>query len=136
MKSTSICKYCQKPFNFLPSRSTGTYCSNKCQQKFKFLTITIPRIEQGLVNHHNTLKRFLIYKYNEICSICKNTNQWNNLPLSLHVDHIDGNSDNNFPSNLRLLCPNCHSQQPTTKNRIKKNTKRNKYLRKYKNGTE
>jgi hypothetical protein len=28
----------------------------------------------------------------------------------LQLDHIDGDSDNNYPKNLRLLCPNCHAQ--------------------------
>lgn len=28
------------------------------------------------------------------------------------MNHIDGDSDNNKVSNLRLLCPNCHTQTP------------------------
>lgn len=31
----------------------------------------------------------------------------------LQVDHIDGNSENNILSNLRVLCPNCHSLTTT-----------------------
>jgi 5-methylcytosine-specific restriction endonuclease McrA len=41
--------------------------------------------------------------------------KWNNLPITLEVDHIDGNASNNLPSNLRLVCPNCHSQTSTWK---------------------
>jgi len=33
--------------------------------------------------------------------------------VPLHVDHIDGDWTNNIVSNLRVLCPNCHSLTPT-----------------------
>lgn len=46
------------------------------------------------------------------CSIC-NINTWNNLPLILHVDHINGISTDHRKENLRLICPNCHSQTNT-----------------------
>lgn len=46
------------------------------------------------------------------CSICA-INEWQGKPLSLHLDHIDGVNTNNLISNLRLLCPNCHSQTST-----------------------
>lgn len=29
-------------------------------------------------------------------------------PCQLDVDHIDGNHNNNDPSNLQTLCANCH----------------------------
>jgi hypothetical protein len=44
------------------------------------------------------------------CDICRNNGTHNGSLLSLTVDHIDGISDNNEVSNLRWLCPNCHSQ--------------------------
>ena len=31
-----------------------------------------------------------------------------NTPDNLEVDHIDGNHENNSPTNLRTLCANCH----------------------------
>lgn len=46
------------------------------------------------------------------CAICGISN-WQGKPLSLQLDHIDGNHTNNTIENLRLLCPNCHSQTPT-----------------------
>ena len=46
------------------------------------------------------------------CSSCGLT-EWLGNPLSLHLDHIDGNNHNHVKSNLRLLCPNCHSQTDT-----------------------
>lgn len=54
------------------------------------------------------------------CSICK-ISDWQGESLSLHLDHIDGDNTNNQISNLRLLCPNCHSQTPTYCGRNKKN---------------
>lgn len=39
--------------------------------------------------------------------------EWNGKPLTLQLDHIDGDRTNNALDNLRLLCPNCHSQTET-----------------------
>ncbi|WP_307718227.1 HNH endonuclease signature motif containing protein [Rhodococcus pyridinivorans] len=38
---------------------------------------------------------------------------WRGEPITFHVDHIDGNSHDSRPENVRFLCPNCHSQTPT-----------------------
>lgn len=40
--------------------------------------------------------------------------EWNERPLTLQIDHIDGDWRNNLLSNLRFLCPNCHTQQITS----------------------
>lgn len=48
------------------------------------------------------------------CLICKNE-FWNNISITLELDHIDGNRGNETRENLRLICPNCHSQTPTYK---------------------
>ena len=57
----------------------------------------------------------LKYKCN-ICGIFK----WNNKELSLHLDHINGVNNDNRIENLRLLCPNCHSQTETYAGKNKK----------------
>ncbi len=63
----------------------------------------------------NQLKLLLI-KFNLLayeCSKCKNTGTWQNEPLIIQLDHKDGNKHNNEIQNLRLLCPNCHTQTST-----------------------
>ncbi len=39
--------------------------------------------------------------------------QWRGKPLSFHLDHINGINNDHRKENLRLLCPNCHSQTAT-----------------------
>jgi 5-methylcytosine-specific restriction endonuclease McrA len=39
--------------------------------------------------------------------------QWQGQQIKLEVDHIDGDRSNNAKSNLKVLCPNCHSLTPT-----------------------
>lgn len=52
------------------------------------------------------------------CKNCGISPLWNNCPLVIQINHIDGNWLNNLRTNLRFLCPNCHSQTNTfgTKN--------------------
>lgn len=38
---------------------------------------------------------------------------WRGKPLAIHIDHINGNKNDWRIDNLRMLCPNCHSQTPT-----------------------
>lgn len=42
-------------------------------------------------------------------------NEWCGEKLTLEIDHMNGDRKDNRLENLRLLCPNCHSQTPTYK---------------------
>lgn len=48
------------------------------------------------------------------CFECSLDPEWNDKPLTLEIDHVDGDFLNNLIENLRFMCPNCHSQQETT----------------------
>lgn len=63
------------------------------------------------------LKRNLLFSGRiEKCEIC-GISDWNGEKLTFEIDHIDGDRLNNDLSNLRFLCPNCHSQTDTWRGR-------------------
>ena len=63
----------------------------------------------------NNLKKRLIGNnlLKKECLECGITDTWNNNPISLQLDHINGINNDNRLENLRILCPNCHSQTET-----------------------
>ena len=78
------------------------------------------------------IKEFLLEEQNHKCAICGQKDIWNDLPFTMILDHIDGNSTNHARTNLRLVCPICDTQQPThgAKNRGKgRHSERLRYYR-------
>lgn len=102
------------------------FCSNKCQSNLKyeiFMTEWLAGKKKVTTkNISGFIKRYLFEKYESKCSHClwgEKNPITNKVPLE--VDHIDGNAENNLESNLRLLCPNCHSLTPFFRNLNKGN---------------
>jgi hypothetical protein len=50
---------------------------------------------------------------NEACHFHKAPLIWNGKPLTLVLDHVEGNKYDNHPKSLRYLCPNCDAQLET-----------------------
>lgn len=117
-----ICIECGKN---LTTRHQIRYCSNRCQFDFQY-RIYIQKWKRGSKNGNvgitartlsGHLRRYLFEKYGERCNFCKwEKRHPKTKRVPLEIDHIDGNSENSVESNLRLLCPNCHSLTSNYKN--------------------
>jgi len=94
---------------FGPKRDIQDYFNNKAKIESHGLRVKLLKL--GLKQHK--------------CEAC-NLSEWNNLPIPLELDHIDGNHFNNNFTNLRILCPNCHAQTPTHRSKNRKDLKSSK----------
>jgi hypothetical protein len=104
----------------------------KCRARFGFAHATwakavkaghvVPRpirvwtAEEALANSkcRITIKRHLLRAGIIInrCDWC-GLSEWRGRPLSIQIDHVNGIRDDHRLENLRMLCPNCHSQTDT-----------------------
>lgn len=65
------------------------------------------------------LRKRIVLEQENKCNLC-GISIWNNKPITLELEHKDGNNQNNSRDNLECLCPNCHSQTDTWRGKNKK----------------
>ena len=120
----------------IKKRTTGhaenKFCSNNCQHQYMFKERIKKWIEDPTTGNSKAgaavwVKRFILQKQNYKCSKC-GIQDWNNKPITLELEHKDGNSSNNTEENLECLCPNCHSQTSTYKAKNKGNGRKLRYI--------
>lgn len=111
-------------FNSFKKRASelGCYNPNQSGKGIKKVMPKIPldEILDGMHPQYQTynLKNRLLNEglFENKCSECEIEN-WNDKPLNMELDHIDGDRTNHRIKNLRLLCPNCHAQTETYRSR-------------------
>lgn len=98
------------------------YKGNKGLREHRILSNTIEQIQKLFSTDEykqysepalrTKAKKLLLHNLGHRCSVC-GYSTWNNKPIPLTCDHIDGDSSNCCFDNFRLICANCDRQQPT-----------------------
>lgn len=106
--------------NEVLSNKRSKFCSNKCdgqnQRNLRLSTwLSTGQLSSAGLRHTDTIRQYIYTDQNQRCDICFCEQVHNGQELRFILDHIDGRSDNNWRDNLRLICPNCDSQQPTSR---------------------
>ena len=105
--------------------STSHFIGNKGRKtprKSKLILNEI-MVKNSKFYNTNRLKKRLIKEglKEDKCEVCGQLPVWNGEHLVLQMDHINGDNTDNRMKNLRIICPNCHTQTDTFSCKTRKN---------------
>lgn len=110
---TKHCNNCGYAYSRWLGHSQAVYCSDTCREKHVITLAESMFVEKSTASNASVKRWGLRFGYlQEKCSSCGLT-EWNNLPIPLQLDHINGVSNDNRTENIRMLCANCHAQTDT-----------------------
>ncbi len=107
---------CRARFGFAPAAWTKAVLRGELNARARRWTLERVLLQS---RSRTTVKRYLLEAgiLLNCCDEC-GISEWRGHPLSIQLDHRNGNRYDHRLENLRMLCPNCHSQTETfgTKN--------------------
>ena len=124
---TYYCEHCRSRYLWSQERITPGFCSTKCQAAEASRAAQVPFEVQLLakimdsvpagVKVGDVVEQYREQKASDQAQVreqrceCCNITSYMGRPLKFVMYHQDGNPDNNAPNNLKMLCPNCASQE-------------------------
>jgi len=100
------CLYCGSETSNKKFCNATCYSSYLWQKRVEKIKLT------GELQDHRRDRQYLEETRGRKCEIC-GIDEWQELPVPLVLDHVNGDSDNNRLPNVRLICHNCNAQTDT-----------------------
>jgi Zn finger protein HypA/HybF involved in hydrogenase expression len=111
----NVLNRCEIDYSHFATQNSKLYF-NSGQKPIEFYLTKNNNVDRAYIKKRIINENLLNYK----CQICNLDPVWLSNPLSLHLDHINGENNDNRLENLRFLCPNCHSQTETYSGKLKR----------------